>query len=299
MNAIPPIDFPALCDEMHVTERDGVPVVNSWHVAELFERQHAHVLRDIGDLKKMSPIVDRSLDTSWFLPAVRRDAYDREQPTFDLTRQGLTLLCMGWTGDRAMSFKVKYIQAFDAMEKALAYARENLAAGFNDPARLYSVLRQLAEHDEKAMALLHQLSADMGLCNDGIGRLDRKMDRGFKQVLSSKRREITQKTKNEILFVMLRLGGRCSCCGLNDVVDRLGDRVDGAEFDHFFTNQWANVDAVWLICGECHRKVTDGVVTHDEMVEHFRSYQTRRRAIVKPVRKMPRQPPEASLFGVP
>jgi hypothetical protein len=81
-------------------------------------------------------------------------------------------------------------------------------------------------------------------------------------------------------------------------VDCLGDKVSGAEFDHFFTNQWANVDAVWLLCDECHAKVTSGVTTHDEMVEHFRSYQTRRRAIVKPARKMPRQPPEASLFGV-
>jgi hypothetical protein len=163
---------------------------------------------------------------------------------------------------------------------------------------LYSVLRQLAEHDEKAMALLHQLSADMGLCNNNLGNIARKMDHGFKQVLSSKRREITQKTRNEIQFVMHRLGGRCPCCGLNDVVDCLGDKVSGAEFDHFFTNQWANVDAVWLLCDECHAKVTSGVTTHDEMVEHFRSYQTRRRAIVKPARKMPRQPPEASLFGV-
>ena len=298
MNAIPPIAFPALCDEMHVTERDGVPVVNSRHIATTFERRHDHVLRDINELLQ-PPNLGAALGATWFLEQTYIGANGRESPSFDLTRQGITILCMGWTGERAMSWKVKYIQAFDAMEKALAYARENLAAGFNDPARLYSVLRQLAEHDEQAMGLLHQLSADMGLCNDGIGKIDRKMDRGFRQVLSSKRREITQKTKNEILFVMLRLGGRCSCCGLNDVVDRLGDKVDGAEFDHFFTNQWANVDAVWLICGECHRKVTDGVVTHDEMVEHFRSYQTRRRAIVKPIRKMPRQPPEASLFGVP
>jgi Rha family phage regulatory protein len=297
MNAIPPIDFPSLCEEMHVTERDGVPVVNSRYVATTFERRHDHVLRDIAEIKT-SPTLGECLGTSWFLEQVSPDAYGRHQPSFDLTRQGLTILCMGWAGERALGFKVRYIQAFDAMEKALAYARDNLAAGFNDPARLYSVLRQLAEHDEKAMALLHQLSADMGLCNNNLGNIARKMDHGFKQVLSSKRREITQKTRNEIQFVMHRLGGRCPCCGLNDVVDCLGDKVSGAEFDHFFTNQWANVDAVWLLCDECHAKVTSGVTTHDEMVEHFRSYQTRRRAIVKPARKMPRQPPEASLFGV-
>lgn len=147
MNAIPSIDFPALCEEMHVTEREGVPVVNSWYVASTFERRHDHVLRDINEIKT-SPILGECLGTSWFLATVRRDAYDREQPTFDLTRQGLTLLCMGWTGDRAMSFKVKYIQAFDAMEKALTYARDNLAAGFNDPVRLYSILRQLADIDK-------------------------------------------------------------------------------------------------------------------------------------------------------
>jgi phage regulator Rha-like protein len=36
-----------------------------------------------------------------------------------MTRQGFTLLVMGWTGDKAMAFKVRYIEAFDAMERAL------------------------------------------------------------------------------------------------------------------------------------------------------------------------------------
>jgi Rha family phage regulatory protein len=115
MNAIPPIDFPSLCEEMHVTERDGVPVVNSRYVATTFERRHDHVLRDIAEIKT-SPTLGECLGTSWFLEQVSPDAYGRHQPSFDLTRQGLTILCMGWAGERALGFKVRYIQAFDAME---------------------------------------------------------------------------------------------------------------------------------------------------------------------------------------
>jgi Rha family phage regulatory protein len=77
-------------------------------VAEAFEKEHGKVLRDIKELK-----IEPNLATSWFRPTTLLDSYGREQPSFDLTRQGFTLLVMGWTGERAMAFKVRYIEAFD------------------------------------------------------------------------------------------------------------------------------------------------------------------------------------------
>jgi phage regulator Rha-like protein len=47
------------------------------------------------------------------------DAYGRDQPAYDLTREGFTLLAMGWTGEKAMAFKVRYIRGFNEMEAAL------------------------------------------------------------------------------------------------------------------------------------------------------------------------------------
>jgi len=47
------------------------------------------VLRDIEALRR-----------SWFRAVAAQDSYGREQPSFDLTRQGFMLLVMGWTGER-------------------------------------------------------------------------------------------------------------------------------------------------------------------------------------------------------
>jgi len=76
----------------------GVPVVNSRDVAETFGKEHSKVLRDIRDLE-----IEPNLARSWFRQSSVSDSYGREQPSFDLTRDGFTLLVMGFTGERAMA----------------------------------------------------------------------------------------------------------------------------------------------------------------------------------------------------
>ena len=44
---------------------------------------------------------------------------EREQPAFHMTKDGFTLLVMGFTGSRAMAFKLAYIQRFNEMEALL------------------------------------------------------------------------------------------------------------------------------------------------------------------------------------
>jgi Rha family phage regulatory protein len=85
-------------------------------VAERFEKRHDHVLRDIDQI-----LGAPNLGHGWFreVQSEHPTIVGRFDRSFDLTRQGFTLLVMGWTGERAMAFKVRYIEAFDAMEWAL------------------------------------------------------------------------------------------------------------------------------------------------------------------------------------
>ena len=41
----------------------------------------------------------------------------QEYPEYLMNRDGFSLLAMGFTGKKALEWKVKYIQAFNAMEK--------------------------------------------------------------------------------------------------------------------------------------------------------------------------------------
>jgi anti-repressor protein len=94
--------------------KDQQAVTSSLKVAEVFEKGHQHVLRDIDNLKK-----DLSNFGQMFAEGAEPDSYGRDRRVYYLNRDGFTLLAMGFTGRKAMSFKVKYIDAFNRMEAEL------------------------------------------------------------------------------------------------------------------------------------------------------------------------------------
>ena len=91
-------------------------------VAECFEKQHKHVLRDIDELKKDVPNFGLM-----FYEIQEPDSYGRLQRVYQMNRDGFSLLAMGFTGDKAMAWKLKYITAFNEMEAELKriYAERN------------------------------------------------------------------------------------------------------------------------------------------------------------------------------
>lgn len=95
--------------------QSGEPVASSRQIAENFEKNHNHVLRDIDSLKK-----DVSNFGQMFFETTAPDGYGREQRAYLMNRDGFTLLAMGFTGKAALEWKLKYIAAFNEMEKKLA-----------------------------------------------------------------------------------------------------------------------------------------------------------------------------------
>ena len=74
---------------------DGaVTLVNSRDVAEAFDKEHSNIMRDIRGLEMSS-----DLKTSWFRETSMPDSYGRPQPSVEMTRDGFTILVMGWTED--------------------------------------------------------------------------------------------------------------------------------------------------------------------------------------------------------
>lgn len=94
--------------------QSGEPVASGRQIAENFEKNHNHVLRDIDSLKK-----DVSNFGQMFFETTAPDSYGREQRAYLMNRDGFTLLAMGFTGKAALEWKLKYIAAFNEMEKKL------------------------------------------------------------------------------------------------------------------------------------------------------------------------------------
>ncbi|MEQ9487434.1 MAG: Rha family transcriptional regulator [Alphaproteobacteria bacterium] len=89
--------------------KDNVVFANSKDVAEFFGKQHTHVVRDIDDLISKSGDLGEGL----FLRTTftRPTGFGvREYPAYDMTKDGFTVLVMGYTGQKAMQFKLRYIE---------------------------------------------------------------------------------------------------------------------------------------------------------------------------------------------
>ena len=95
-------------------------ITTSLKVAETFEKNHRHVLESIREIIKQAggmPKIGQS-------PMFQETTYIHEQngqvyPMYLMNRDGFTLLAMGFTGKKALQFKLAYISAFAAMEKKL------------------------------------------------------------------------------------------------------------------------------------------------------------------------------------
>ena len=89
-------------------------VVSSLDVAETFGKEHARVMRDIRELG-----CSEEFNVGNFAEITYVDSRNRKQPMYYMTRDGFTLLVMGYTGDIAMKFKEAYIKQFNAMEETI------------------------------------------------------------------------------------------------------------------------------------------------------------------------------------
>ena len=98
-----------------LSTQNGEPVASSRQIAESFEKRHDHVMRDIDTIKKDVPNFGEM-----FFETEAPDSYGRPQRTYLMNRDGFTLLAMGFTGKAALEWKLRYIAAFNAMEKQLA-----------------------------------------------------------------------------------------------------------------------------------------------------------------------------------
>lgn len=121
-------------------------LTNSRIVAEYFGKQHKHVMRDIRNLEE-NGVPNFGLGSYV-------DTQNQERPMFTMDRDGFTLLAMGFTGGKALTFKLAYIEAFNVMEKELKNKVPAL------PQTYVEALRQLADTEEQKQLALAKIEAD-------------------------------------------------------------------------------------------------------------------------------------------
>lgn len=101
-------------NEIILSTQNGEPVASSRQIAESFGKEHKSVLRSVEDL-----VAQNCAAKSMFYETTFENR-GKQYPMYLMNRDGFSLLVMGFTGKAALEWKLKYIQAFNEMEKKLS-----------------------------------------------------------------------------------------------------------------------------------------------------------------------------------
>ncbi len=92
----------------------GIPCVSSLQVADDFGKNHKDVLKAIESIKAQNCAV-----TPMFIESSYQAGTGKNYKCYDITRDGFSLLVMGFTGKEALDWKLRYIDAFNRMEQTI------------------------------------------------------------------------------------------------------------------------------------------------------------------------------------
>lgn len=137
-------------DSVYKTEK-GTPVTDSVRVAKGFGKKHKHILEAIRNLLGSA---ENSAHLKWFYRTAYLDTQGKQQPMYVMNRDGFSLLAMGLTGERALTFKVQFIEQFNAMEKALKQMQPQaqtpaIPQSFAEALRLAAAQAEAIEQQQK------------------------------------------------------------------------------------------------------------------------------------------------------
>lgn len=122
------------------------PLTNSKLVAEVFGKEHRDVTKAIRNLLKGS--AQNCAVLEMFSESTYLNEQNKLQPMYVMNQDGFTLLAMGFTGSKAMEFKLKYIAAFNKMKKEIEAIKQDV------PRNYLEALKSLVKSEEEKQALV-------------------------------------------------------------------------------------------------------------------------------------------------
>lgn len=129
----------------------------SLSVANVFNKRHSDILAQIREFPT-DDFTERNFPLSEYT-----DSTGRKLPCYNLTRDGFSLLVMGFTGQKAYRWKIEFIKAFNLMEAELTRikaAEQNSQPPLTQIEILQSSIAILAQQ-EKRVSLLEDKTGDL------------------------------------------------------------------------------------------------------------------------------------------
>lgn len=151
---------------IEIKNKEGQLVVSSRQIARDFGKEHRVVLKAIDDLINEMGVAQNY--AGLFIP--NEYTHEQNKQTYReylITRDGFSLLVMGFTGNKALEWKLKYIEAFNKMEETLQtgildnLSTEMQALIMHDK-KIQAVVEHIETHDKKIKTLENTMTIDYG-----------------------------------------------------------------------------------------------------------------------------------------
>ena len=175
--------------------KNNQPVTTSLQVAEVFEKNHRDVLKAIDELKEgvAQNIADLFYEDTYIHPQNKQ-----EYRQMIMNRDGFTLLAMGFTGSKALKFKLDYINAFNKMENHIRESQTNLPTSPMEALKLmFQATEETQGEVEKVKGRVTDLEENVVLSAGDYGYISRRINqrvaevaRGFGKITNRQRGEL-------------------------------------------------------------------------------------------------------------
>lgn len=133
---------------------NGTIKTTSLKVAEHFGKQHKSVLRSIKNLECSTNFIERNFAPMLIDVEIGQGAI-RQDPAYEMTKDGFTFLAMGFTGKEAAKWKEAYINAFNAMADSL----QQPAIGYE---ALLTEFQCQNQHVHELLGMINEQKAKIG-----------------------------------------------------------------------------------------------------------------------------------------
>ncbi|EAL4056038.1 phage antirepressor Ant [Campylobacter coli] len=140
--------------EVNLNIKENKVFINSLDLAKVFNKNHRHILQTT----KNQPQND--FTESNFILSTYKDKKGELRPCYNLTRDGFSLLVMGFTGEKAYKWKIEFIKAFNEMEKRLRnieYEKHDKLAFRQSLGYKSQLAQQKEKYENKIKALKYDL----------------------------------------------------------------------------------------------------------------------------------------------
>lgn len=183
-------------------------VTDSLTIADVFGKEHSHVLRDIDtQMDKLREAGEIEFSLSNFGESTYINERGRRYPKFDLTEEAFTIIAMSYLTPQAMKMKVRFIQEFKRMREVL-----NQPKPLSEREQLKASLKLTLDTSEKVEELDHKVKTLENKVEEQI-TLDHGEQRRIQRAVSSKVYKIaSEQDERKMLFSEL----------YRDIKDRFG-----------------------------------------------------------------------------